>query len=109
MLGILYVLYFYLFDSIDFVLNIINTLDFEEILVEDNYKDLLLRYAQHDKIKPTTPEYILISTDGPPHNRSFTVAVTINGMKHCEGSGKSKKQAEQVAAFLTLQKFKQIN
>jgi ribonuclease-3 len=98
------------FDAVNsFVLNIINTLDFEEILVEDNYKDLLLRYAQHDKIKPTTPEYILISTDGPPHNRSFTVAVTINGMKHCEGSGKSKKQAEQVAAFLTLQKFKQIN
>jgi len=98
------------FDAVNsFVLNIINTLDFEEILVEDNYKDLLLRYAQHDKIKPTTPEYILVSTDGPPHNRSFTVAVTINGMKHCEGSGKSKKQAEQVAAFLTLQKFKQIN
>jgi ribonuclease-3 len=98
------------FDAVNsFVLNIINTLDFEEILIEDNYKDLLLRYAQHDKIKPTTPEYILVSTDGPPHNRSFTVAVTINGIKHCEGSGKSKKQAEQVAAFLTLQKFKQIN
>jgi ribonuclease-3 len=98
------------FDAVNsFVLNIINTLDFEEILIEDNYKDLLLRYAQHDKIKPTTPEYILIGTDGPPHNRSFTVAVTINGIKHCEGSGKSKKQAEQIAAFLTLQKFKEIN
>jgi ribonuclease-3 len=98
------------FDAVNsFVLNIINTLDFEEILVEDNYKDLLLRYAQHDKIKPTTPEYILINQEGPPHNRSFTVAVTINGVKHCEGMGKSKKQAEQVAAFLTLQKFKEIN
>ena len=33
---------------------------------------------------------------------------TINGIKHCEGSGKSKKQAEQIAAFLTLQKFKEL-
>jgi len=98
------------FDAVNsFVLNIIDSLDFNEILVEDNYKDILLRYAQHDKIKPSTPEYTVISTDGPPHNRIFTVAVLINGILYCEGSGKSKKQAEQTAAFLTLKKFKQIN
>jgi ribonuclease-3 len=94
------------FDAVNsFVLNIIETLDFNEILVEDNYKDLLLKYAQHDKIKPTTPEYTLLTTDGPPHNRTFTVAVVINGIQHCQGTGKSKKQAEQLAAFLTLSKF----
>jgi len=98
------------FDSVNgFVLNIIDTLDFNEILVEDNYKDLLLKYAQHDPIKPSTPEYILLTTDGPPHNRIFTVAVVINGVQHCHGTGKSKKQAEQIAAFATLSKFKEIN
>jgi ribonuclease-3 len=97
------------FDAVNsFVLNIIDALDFNEILIEDNYKDILLRYAQHDKIKPSTPEYTLISTDGPPHNRTFTVAVVINGMQHCQGTGKSKKQAEQVAAFSTLKKFKEL-
>jgi ribonuclease-3 len=97
------------FDAVNsFVLNIIETLDFNEILVEDNYKDLLLKYAQHDKIKPTTPDYTLLSTDGPPHNRTFTVAVVINGVQHCQGTGKSKKQAEQIAAFLTLTKFNEI-
>lgn len=97
------------FDAVNsFVLNIIETLDFNEILIEDNYKDLLLKYAQHDKFKPTTPEYTLISTDGPPHNRTFTVAVVINGVQHCQGTGKSKKQAEQIAAFLTLTKFNEI-
>jgi len=97
------------FDAVNsFVLNIIDTLDFNEILVEDNYKDLLLKYAQHDKIKPSTPEYTLLTTDGPPHNRTFTVAVVINGVQHCQGTGKSKKQAEQVAAFLTLQKFQKL-
>ena len=94
------------FDAVNsFVLNIIEGLDFNEILVEDNYKDLLLRYAQHDKIKPSTPDYILISTDGPPHNRIFTVAVIINEIQHCQGTGKSKKQAEQVSAYFTLKKF----
>jgi ribonuclease-3 len=96
------------FDAVNsFILNIIDTLDFDEILVEDNYKDLLLKHAQHDKIKPTTPEYTLISADGPPHNRIFTVAVVINGIQYCQGTGKSKKQAEQIAAFLTLSKFKE--
>jgi len=98
------------FDAVNsFVLNIIDTLDFDEILIEDNYKDLLLKYAQHDKIKPSTPEYTLIGTEGPPHNRIFTVAVVINGVQHCQGTGKSKKQAEQIAAFLTLSKFKEKN
>jgi len=97
------------FDAVNsFVLGIIDTLDFNEILVEDNYKDILLRYAQHDKIKPSTPEYTLISTDGPPHNRIFTVAVVINGVQYSQGTGKSKKQAEQVAAFYTLKNFKEI-
>jgi len=97
------------FDAVNsFVLNIIDALDFNEILIEDNYKDILLRYAQHDKIKPSTPEYTLISTDGPPHNRTFTVAVVINRIQHCQGTGKSKKQAEQVAAFSTLKKFKEL-
>lgn len=95
------------FDAVNsFVMDIIQTLDFNEILVEDNYKDILLRHAQHDKVKPSTPEYTLISTNGPPHNRTFTVAVVINGEHHCQGTGRSKKQAEQVAAFNTLQKFK---
>lgn len=94
------------FDAVNsFIMNIIDTLDFDEILVEDNYKDILLRYAQHDKVKPSAPEYELISTDGPPHNRKFTIAVVINGEHHCKGTGKSKKEAEQIAAFLTLKKF----
>ena len=91
------------FDAVNsFVLNIIDTLDFNEVLLEDNYKDLLLKHAQHDKIKPCAPEYVLISTEGPPHNRIFTVAVVMNGKNYSQGTGKSKKQAEQSAAFLTL-------
>ncbi len=98
------------FDAVNsFVLSIIDTLDFNELLVQDNYKDSLLRYSQHDKVKPSAPEYKFISSDGPPHNRTFTVAVTINGVQHCSGTGRSKKQAEQVAAYNTLKKFNAIH
>uniref|UniRef100_A0A6C0AYR3 ribonuclease III n=1 Tax=viral metagenome TaxID=1070528 RepID=A0A6C0AYR3_9ZZZZ len=93
------------FDAVDsFVTEIIEKLDFTEILFEDNYKDLLLKYSQ--KVYSTTPEYHLVSTEGPPHNRMFQVIVNINKVNFSTGWGKSKKQAEQVAAEQTLKSFK---
>ena len=65
----------------------------------------MLKYAQHDKIKPSTPEYSLLTTDGPPHNRTFTVIVVLNGGKYEKGTARSKKQAEQIAAENTLKKL----
>jgi ribonuclease-3 len=94
------------FDAVNsFIITFIESLDFTEILYEDNYKDILLKFSQHN-FKGVTPEYITISTDGPPHLRTFTVAVIINGKQECSGTGKSKKQAEQNAAEKTLKKLK---
>jgi ribonuclease-3 len=89
------------YDAVDsFVKGIIDNLDFTEILFEDNYKDTLLKYAQ--RVHFCTPEYYLLGTDGPPHNRTFQVEVGINGKRYSSGWGKSKKQAEQIAAEQTL-------
>ena len=96
------------FDAVNsFVLKIIDALDFNEILVEDNFKDLLLKFVQHN-FKNITPEYVLIDTEGPPHNRIFKVAVSIDSKIYSEGTGRSKKQAEQSAAEKTLQNFKSV-
>ena len=96
------------FDAVNsFIINIIDSLDFNEILIEDNYKDTLLKYAQHN-FKKTTPDYELVSTEGPPHKRIFTVVVLINGEKYEMGTARSKKQAEQIAAEQTLKKFAAI-
>jgi len=90
------------YDSVNyFVIKLINALDFSEVLLEDNYKDTLLKWTQ-SKFKNCTPEYVLVNTDGPPHNRMFTVQVSINGKLHALGTAKSKKQAEQYAAQKTL-------
>jgi ribonuclease-3 len=94
------------FDAVNsFVVNIINTLDFSEVLVEDNYKDILLKFTQMN-FKNCTPEYNLVKTEGPPHNRLFTVVVKINGNIYEEGTAKSKKQAEQNAAEKTIKLIK---
>ena len=94
------------FDAVNsFVINLIDKLDFNDILFEDNYKDILLKYSQK-VFKNCTPEYLLVNTEGPPHNRIFNVIVTINDKRYETGSGKSKKQAEQLAAEKTLKLIK---
>jgi len=46
--------------------------------------------------------YELVSEKGPDHEKEFTVCVIINGKKMQTGVGKSKKAAEQQAAYKTL-------
>lgn len=45
----------------------------------------------------SAPRYSVEST-GPDHDRTFHVTVTIDGVAHGEGVGRSKKAAEQAAA-----------
>lgn len=49
--------------------------------------------------------YKLINEEGQPHNKTFTIAVMINGKKCGTGHGGSKKEAEQNAAKIALNKF----
>jgi ribonuclease III len=42
--------------------------------------------------------YVVLEVDGPPHDRSFTAAATIDGEQVGVGRGRSKKDAEQAAA-----------
>ena len=96
------------FDAVNyFVINIIEKLDFSEILIQDNYKDLLLQYSQ-TTFKNCTPMYSLVKSEGPPHNRVFTVIVSMNDSLYEEGTARSKKQAEQIAAENTLKKLNVI-
>ncbi len=57
----------------------------------------------------TAPTYELIATDGPPHDRRFTVAAFAGGERVGEGSGRSKKEAEQAAAKLCLERFASVD
>lgn len=66
-----------------------------EVLRTD-YKSALQEYTQQ-RFK-SRPEYWLVSETGPAHDRTFRVAIYLNGEQRAEGEGKSKKEAEQEAA-----------
>lgn len=51
-------------------------------------------------------QYEEVSESGPDHNKTFTFRVVINGTPVGEGSGKSKKEAEQAAAAKALEGLK---
>ncbi|MBZ0253309.1 MAG: ribonuclease III, partial [Candidatus Methylomirabilis sp.] len=49
-----------------------------------------------------TPRYGLLESEGPDHDRTFRVEITIQGEPWGLGVGKSKKGAEQAAAEVAL-------
>lgn len=52
------------------------------------------------------PEYRLVGTLGPDHRKLFQVAVVVNGEAVAEATGASKKEAEQEAARLAMEKLR---
>ena len=61
-----------------------------------DYKTLLQEWVQTDK---KSLEYVLVKESGEAHNKTFEVIVTIDDIIYGRGIGKSKKEAEQHAAF----------
>ena len=60
-----------------------------------DYKSALQENIQTDK---KTLEYVLVDENGPAHDKTYTVEVRIDDMIFGRGTGKSKKEAEQMAA-----------
>ena len=61
-----------------------------------DYKTLLQEYVQTDR---KSLDYVLVKEYGEAHNKTFEVEVMIDGIVYGKGIGKSKKEAEQQAAF----------
>jgi len=76
-------------------------------LIDENFKSQLLEYAQANRLD--NPAYIVISEDGPQHNRIFTIKVMIGDIEYGIGRGKNKKSAEQAAAHSALVKIASQN
>ncbi len=62
----------------------------------DDYKTILQEIIQKNPEEKV--EYVLAGESGPDHNKSFTVQVRLNSNVIGEGTARSKKQAEQLAA-----------
>jgi len=66
-----------------------------------NYKSILQELSQ--SLYKKAPRYVVISESGADHDKTFVVEAQLNGKSLGQGSGKSKKQAEQAAAYEALQ------
>ena len=78
----------------DYVLN-----DIEAKILFYDAKTTLQEMIQSDK---KTASYELIGESGPEHMKTFEAAVVIDGKRFGTGKGRSKKQAEQAAAYETI-------
>jgi ribonuclease-3 len=75
-------------------------------VVGDDYKSALQEDLQsHNR---PLPEYRLVGTVGPDHRKQFLVEVVVHGEALAQASGASKKEAEQEAARLALDKLRRL-
>jgi ribonuclease-3 len=80
----------------------LNRLMTETIDFSGDFKTRLQERAQSTSSK-CTPTYRLESESGPDHEKIFNVVVELDGRPLAQGSGKSKKSAEQDAAKKALE------
>ena len=51
------------------------------------------------------PEYV-VSEEGPDHDKDFTAVAMVAGVAVGQGAGKSKREAEQIAARIAYESLK---
>ena len=76
--------------------------DMNSIMVDDNFKDILMRYCQTNKY--SLPGYHIQKHE----NGIFNMIASVNGTQLGFGVARSKKQAEQVAAYHALKFLGQV-
>lgn len=85
----------------EFVLNIVTKYMDKKIDFLHDYKSALQELVQTGK---KSVVYELVSESGPAHNKTFVSRVLVDGIVLGEGTGSSKKSAEQMAAKMALSK-----
>ena len=68
-----------------------------------DYKTTLQEHVQQKR--HVTISYELVDESGPDHDKRFTTRVLIGGQPMGEGTGRSKKEAEQQAAAAALSRI----
>lgn len=70
-----------------------------------DYKTALQELVQRKNDQKIS--YVMTGESGPDHNKTFSFAVLVNDTVVGEGSGRTKKEAEQMAAMKALEAMKQ--
>ena len=76
-----------------------------KIIEGKEYKDAKSSFQELvQDIYRVSPNYKVLEETGPDHSKQFTVGVYVNDTLFGKGQGKSKQEAEQVAAHVALEK-----
>lgn len=87
----------------EFVLKfILNDIEHKQLFYDS--KTILQELVQEKGKRPV--EYHLVRTDGPDHNKYFTVQAVVDGEVMGKGTGHTKKAAEQAAAYEVILRMK---
>jgi ribonuclease III len=73
-------------------------------IVENDFKSRLQEIIQ--KKYKTPPIYCVVAEEGPDHEKKFTLEVRVNKRVLGKGEGRSKKEAEQLAAREALRELR---
>lgn len=71
--------------------------------LERDYKTRLQEWTQSEM--RGTPTYRMVGESGPDHKKMFQVQLLIGDQEYSQGEGKSKKEAEQDAARMAIEKL----
>ena len=80
---------------------VLNDIDSKKLFFDS--KTILQEMVQADYREPL--QYKLLGESGPDHDKVFTVAAIVDGKELSQGTGKTKKAAEQAAAYQAILKL----
>jgi ribonuclease-3 len=76
----------------------------DKIIEEKSWIDAKSKFQEKaQEWMSVTPIYKILKEEGPDHDKQFTVGVFLNSELVAEGTGKSKQEAEQIAARKALE------
>ena len=71
-------------------------------ITPENPKSELQEIVQANGLSPV---YTTLAEDGPPHDRTFSVQVQVDGKVLGKGTGRTKREAEAVAAAVAIKRL----
>ncbi len=80
-------------------------IDDEKVFFAD-YKSAMKEYGDAKEVEIS---YNVLNEYGVPHDKTFVIAILVNGQEMGVGQGKNKKEAEQAAAKVAMEKLGVLN
>ncbi|MGL6298678.1 MAG: ribonuclease III family protein, partial [Methanobacteriaceae archaeon] len=86
----------------EFLANFIFKFIDDEFIFFNDYKSKIKEYCDSEDL---SLQYKLAKEYGDPHDKTFIMSILINNKEYGEGTGKSKKEAEQAAALVAIKEL----